>query len=763
MTRIGLGAGALIFMLATQARASEVPNPPPPGFTVKAVTTVNASTPWLNQIALPTTTVTGAKGGQGVVIGVVDTGIVANNAELAGRVSVLSSCAALSFSCSNGVTDDNGHGTAVAAIAAGAYTGSTAQMSGVAPGVTIVAEKAMNAAGSGAEVDIANGIIKAADAGATVINLSLTYAPTTRIAAAMQYAALKGAVLVYAGGNEGVALLSSGPTSNLTQTPLSQTTLSHLIFVGSVNSANGKSSFSNTPGIGAVTAAGTTRTVSYQSLWIMAPGENVAAPAVTSGSNAFSAWSGTSMAAPMVTGAVALLQKTWPVLTRNGTAPAVLLASATDLGASGADATYGVGLLNLTRAFSPLGALSAVSPSGATVTLGSSSNATVGSATLGSLQALGAALANYTVFDGYSRNFSANLSSLLGRPGGTTVSLSSLVYSPVWTNALRLADGGQMQVYRDAFSAVESGAFDRRAYGLSGSAPPPPINYMAYVTPRGVSVAGGYGLASTTFYDGALWGDPSRADLRIGGLSALADGGYSVSLGAPLSQHLRVAAGWSQTPDPTGPFANRGPGARTARAASLGLAVQGRGPVSVGVKLSTLDETSGLLGAAYGPASALNFGQGGVSYAADVSAVIDLGAGRRLTLEAVQAKTPKRAVTQGLISRVSDLESQGYGLALTLPSVAVRGDRLTLAASRPLHLRSGSVTLAQIEVDEEGYSHTRLADISLKGGPPETDFTVAYARSVGRTTSFQADLTWRDHPPQAASDIAFRAVIQRRF
>ena len=39
-------------------------------------------------------------------------------------------------------------------------------MSGVAPNVTIVAEKVLNASGSGYDTDVANGIIKATQAGA---------------------------------------------------------------------------------------------------------------------------------------------------------------------------------------------------------------------------------------------------------------------------------------------------------------------------------------------------------------------------------------------------------------------------------------------------------------------------------------------------------------------------------------------------------------------------------------------------------------------
>ena len=64
--------------------------------------------------------------------------------------------------------------------------------------------------------------------------------------------------------------------------------------------------------------------------------------------------SGTSMAAPIVTGAVALLHSYWGHLKNNPQATAsILFESATDLGAPGVDAVYGHGLLNIQAAFDP--------------------------------------------------------------------------------------------------------------------------------------------------------------------------------------------------------------------------------------------------------------------------------------------------------------------------------------------------------------------------------------------------------------------------
>lgn len=718
---------------------------------------------WLNQIKLPANVWAGTGGGAGVTIGIVDTGIVAANAELAGRVSSLSACAAVTFQCSSGVSDDQGHGTAVASIAAGAAFAPSGIMTGVAPGVTIVAEKALNSAGSGTDADVANGITRAADAGAKVINLSLTYIPTARVAAAMNYAASKGATIVFAGGNDGKAI-----NGGLDSAGLNASTLTHLVFAGSVNSQNAKSSFSNTPGTAnaGVTAGAK---VSYASLWLMAPGENIVAPAVQYGKAAYGQWTGTSMAAPVVTGALALLDKTWPMLFRNGTTSAVLLASATDLGPAGVDSTYGHGLLNLTAAFQPIGGLSAVGPTGQTIPLAGSSAGVVLSPTLGILKGLGSALSNFTVFDGYARNFTANLSSLLGKPASASISMSSLVYAPVWTNVSKLEVGGVVEMMGDRVDG--STGLDRTvpALGPAGVRQRRPVSFVSYTSADGAVAAAGYGVSPANAFGRALFGGRGQeGQFEIGAstaLAALADGGYGGSLGGPLGPRLRLATSWSSTaPNDDAPLSG-GVNARWASAHSFAASYALTPHVTVATTLTALDERGGLLGGAYSSRSVINLGDQHSTLSKGATLAFDLGPGRAFVVDASEADTAASRVDTGLISGLGRLRALGFGAAFSQSNVLAAGDRLSLTVRQPLQLVAGTADLAQTSVDQDGFSHTAVVRTALAGGSRQIDASLGYGRSLSPRTELKADVVWRDNLYQQSGvrDVALRLAVHARF
>mgnify|MGYP000325785094 CR=1 FL=1 len=137
-------------------------------------------------------------------IAVLDTGVDAGHPDLAGRV-----VAGQSFVGGDPNTDPNGHGTALAGIAA-ATVGNGVGIAGVAwAGASLMSVQVLGPDGTGYDSDVVAGVLWAADNGASVLLMGFSSRDySAALADALAYAWGKGAVLVAATGNDGFA----GPT-----------------------------------------------------------------------------------------------------------------------------------------------------------------------------------------------------------------------------------------------------------------------------------------------------------------------------------------------------------------------------------------------------------------------------------------------------------------------------------------------------------------------------------------------------------------------
>jgi subtilisin family serine protease len=133
------------------------------------------------------------------VVAVLDTGIDLNHPDLAG--AFVDGWDAVNEDADP--TDDHGHGTLVAGVIAARSNNGIGGV-GACWRCSLMPVKVIGANGSGSAADIAEGIVWAADHGASVINMSFVMTgPDAGVANALEYARSKGSLVVAAAGNAG--------------------------------------------------------------------------------------------------------------------------------------------------------------------------------------------------------------------------------------------------------------------------------------------------------------------------------------------------------------------------------------------------------------------------------------------------------------------------------------------------------------------------------------------------------------------------------
>jgi serine protease AprX len=278
--------------------------------------------------------------GQGIGIAVIDSG-VASHPDLGNRVIV-----SQNFNPNvSGNDDAYGHGTAVAGIIAGNGTASLGQYIGVAPEATLISLRVNDGSGGAPTSAIMNAILWAVINRNTynirVINLSLQASVqesyrTSPIDAAVEYAWLKGLVVVVAAGN-------SGPNSAL-YAPANDP---YVITVGATDDQGSVATSDDT--LAGFSSYGPTQD-GFTKPDFVAPGRRIVTTLAPNSSFALNypsfmvgsqyiKLSGTSVAAPVVSGVAALYLESNPTV-RPGQLKGVLLATANRLGFAGSGAGY---------------------------------------------------------------------------------------------------------------------------------------------------------------------------------------------------------------------------------------------------------------------------------------------------------------------------------------------------------------------------------------------------------------------------------------
>ena len=215
--------------------------------------------------------------GLGVQIYVLDTGVRAAHADFGGRVRA----GYTAIADGNGTNDCHGHGTHVAATAAGAKYG-------IAKAASVVPVRVLGCNGSGTMSGVLAGLdwVAVNAVKPAVVNMSLGGGLSYTLDRAVANVVSRGITVAVAAGNSNVDACNSSPARELSA-----------ITVGATASNDARASYSNWG----------------RCLDIFAPGSSITSAGIYSNTSV-TTMSGTSMAAPHVAGSVALLLQSEPSL-----------------------------------------------------------------------------------------------------------------------------------------------------------------------------------------------------------------------------------------------------------------------------------------------------------------------------------------------------------------------------------------------------------------------------------------------------------------
>lgn len=343
-----------------------------------------------------------AKYGDGVTIGIVDTGINCSHKNL--KSDRFRTCTSY-YNKAAGKPSNYGHGSNAAGVAAG--TGGY----GLAPRANIAGIAAFNNGNwylsnsqflSGMSFLVNNKKAK-------VVNWSFgvpykpgsTFTPLGSLTAvrAIRNARNKALVVKSAGNGyngKGKKYSTVKDTTRSASKNALKNYLNNLIVVGALDKSGKRiAKWSDRPGEGCLKGYSESKCTSrnkWKYYFIVAPGYvNTTAGTGNGSTNT----AGTSFSAPIVSGAAALIQSRWPKLKPHQVRD-ILLKTATDKGKKGVDGVYGRGVLNVTKALKPVrGKVGGVKVNKASAMV------------FNRLSSLGDFAQEVTILDAYGRDFSA--------------------------------------------------------------------------------------------------------------------------------------------------------------------------------------------------------------------------------------------------------------------------------------------------------------------------------------------------------------------
>jgi hypothetical protein len=515
---------------------------------------------------------------------------------------------------------------------------------------------------------------------------------------------------------------------------------------------------------------------------VSAPGTDIlAAGHVDDNAHVFK--DGTSMAAPVVSGVVALLQGYWPALKSDASkVTSIIFGTAQDLGEPGVDNLYGWGLVRADRAMSPLGetylsgaatlpdsgstpspstgancsnestgsiytntsspstcssdSSTGIYPSGGTAdsdTPGDESGVahlpdagmrraiySLSTSKLRVSPALSALTRhNISFFDEYGRDFQMPLATFAPSYQGA---VQNWIRTSSGRSEYVLSNGGNLST---AFSAQGYDPLDPSMADIQWR--------MSYQTDNGNALHFGQGPALDQLdTPGSLaFGLMADKTIQAGAypVMSLAEGGAYALVEQPLSLGFNMVGAALTNVSLDSDAEDREYAPQTnAFMFSLGKASQDK-KLSGNLSVTYLQEDDGIMGT--GGAGGLGFTDGADSQALTLGASYQLGNDSKISASYTEAFSQGDIDSGKLLNlNSSRLSSSAFAVGLESGRILSKTDRLSFSISQPLRVNGGSMSLSYDDYyDEQLVLHSRSVDIDLAPTGRQIDYQLQYTFS----------------------------------
>ncbi|MGB0844437.1 MAG: S8 family peptidase [Alphaproteobacteria bacterium] len=684
--------------------------------------------------------------GAGQTIAIVDSGVDFANSDLSGKSKGSHDAFAPSANA------ESNHGTHVAGIAAAKRNGSG--MHGVAYDADLYDIKIFKGAGGAINfTELANGVDNAVAAGARVFNnswgsLSGTIPPIASVPTletAIQNAINAGSVFVWAAGNDNDDVIANDWARLGTTNPNLAQHWVNVVNVGEFNPINadefdyvlsdsnggvdGDADFSilgdNGYAIPVNAGAGGGAYIYHHAsnicgdtkdYCLAAPGSFMESTVFGSGGigtgTGYSHQGGTSMAAPMVSGALAVLMQAFPYMPTEAIVD-LMLSTARDLGDAGVDEIYGHGLLDLEAALTFVGdePTFAITSSVTGTTAVASGSAVNSNASVS--MSFGNALEGIVVTDDFGRAFNLDPQTLvtaMKRKEKLTQLAERQSKSETW----QVAENVQV-----SFSNASNDTSDD-------------LNYETYsisYNSRDVTVSAGLKDTSALNFN-SIGSDPVLGEfsLMASGLNEWVKPDLSLSVAQKIGNESFVSVSALQFGDQDASIAGSG------LMVDLGTKV---GNTSLSLKGSLLSENDTVFGIETTGAFAL----------AEQTQITALGLAMETPLNdkisfVGQAEFMKADVTQAaqnsLVTSVDRLQGVGFAVGLSSKDVLSTNDRLSVSVGQPFQITHGQANLTiPVGRDVGGVvlQSDRTVDLTASQTPYAAE--ISYMRKTGDFQSLE--------------------------